>query len=128
MVTIQKNDYTQPTEIREHVVQAICDAFLKGTAFSTFHPKTTSLYRKRTTLVLMRDGKGIGFNDDPAGEKEYERVRGCEMKAAFAALREAGYHIFYIGNRFDGYPGYRVYKVPFIDGGTEVTEFNDFID
>lgn len=128
MVTIKKNDYVQPTEVREEVVQAICEAFLEGNAFSTFHPTTTSLYRKRTTLVLMRNGKGFGFSDNPIGEKEYERVRGCEMKMAFAELRKAGYHIFRIGNRFDGWPGYRVYKVPFIDGGVEVTEFNDFID
>lgn len=128
MIQIKKNDYVQPTEVREEIVQGICEAFLQGNAFSTFHPTTTSLYRRRTTLVLMRNGRGFGFNDNPMGEKEYERVRGCEMKAAFAELRKAGYHISKVDCGRGGWPGYRVYKVPFIDGGTEVTEFNDFID
>jgi hypothetical protein len=128
MIQIPKNDYAVPTEVREKVVQAICEAFLSGNAFSIFHPATTSLYRRRTTLVLIRDGKGFGFCNEPLGEKEYERVRGCEMKAAFRELIKAGYHIFEVGNYRGDWRGYRVYKVPFIDGGREVFEFTDFID
>lgn len=32
-VNIPKNDYIQPTEVRQEVVQAICEAFLHGREF-----------------------------------------------------------------------------------------------
>lgn len=49
------------------------------------------------------------------------------MKAAFKALRNAGYHMFRI-YEYGSWKGYICDKKPFYDGGTEVTTFNDFID
>lgn len=55
------------------------------------------------------------------------RFNGEEMKAAFKALRNAGYHMFRI-YEYGSWKGYICDKKPFYDGGTEVTTFNDFID
>lgn len=37
-VNIPQNDYVQPTEVREEVVQAICNAFLSNSCWDIFHP------------------------------------------------------------------------------------------
>ena len=53
------------------------------------------------------------------------------MKAAFEALRKAGYHMFRV-RYYGSWMGYVAYEKPYFrDGdtvGTEVTEFTDFID
>lgn len=49
------------------------------------------------------------------------------MKAAFKALRNAGYHMFLI-YEYGLWKGYICDKKPFIQDGEEVTTFNDFID
>lgn len=129
MVQIKKNEYVQPTEAREEVVQAICDAFLRRCAWSTFHPTTVSLYRKATLLVIGHaNGEWYGFHYEPFGlGDKCERIRGVEMKQAFKELRKAGYHIFRV-YEYRCWPGYRVSDKPYMEGGTEVFEFEDFID
>ena len=125
MVQIEKNDYVHPTEVREEIVQGICDAFLAGTAFSIMNPRTVSLYRRRTLLIIRhKGGKYYGFSDIPLDD-ECERFNGAEMKEAFRVLREAGYHIFWVEGVFGGY---KVGKRPVMDGCHEVTEFSHFID
>lgn len=47
------------------------------------------------------------------------------MKAAFKALRNAGYHMFLI-YEYGLWKGYICDKKPFIQDGEEVTTFNDF--
>lgn len=131
MIQIQKNTYEAPTEIREEVVQAICDAFLRKCAWSTFRPQTVSLYRRATLLVIGHEnGEWYGFNDHPFSEREKSfRIRGVEMKAAFKELRKAGYHIFRVSmSGRNPWPGYVVSGKPYMDNGTEVFEFTDFID
>ena len=129
VVNIPQNTYSVPTEIRPEVVQLICEAFLRGTCNSTFHPSGTSVYRRATHFVELRDGHGIGFISpaDYPSMKDYVRFHGCEMAAAFKALRKAGYHIFklYV---YGSWVGYHTSEKPYYDGGTEVTEFTDFID
>ena len=127
MIQIERNDYVQPTEVREEIVQGICEAFLAGNAWSVFHPRTTSLYRRRTFLILKHKGadKYYGFHYEPFGsDDELERFNGAEMKEAFKVLQEAGYYIFWIGS----IQGYRVSKKPVNEDGIRVTEFKDFID
>ena len=54
MIQIKKNDYTQPTEVREFMVQGIIDAFLSGGYNSIFHPFGQSAYRS-ATLYLFKE-------------------------------------------------------------------------
>lgn len=35
-VNIPQNDYVEPTEVREEVIQAICDAFLSNSCWDIF--------------------------------------------------------------------------------------------
>lgn len=126
MIKIEKNDYVQPTGVREEIVQGICEAFLASNAWSTFYPRTTGLYRRRTLLIIKHKGadKYYGFHNEPFSGEEASSFNGAEMKEAFKILQEAGYYIFWLGS----VQGYRVSKKPFYEGGVRVTEFNDFID
>ena len=134
MIEIKKNDYVKPTEIREHVVQAICDAFLSFCAWSEFRPYEESCYRRATLLVIGHsDGKFYGFWDHKFNDSDIAyRVRGCEMREAFKQLRNAGYHIFkhyqYGNSRTHSY---KVSRKDYLDDepdAREVFEFTDNID
>lgn len=128
MIEVKKNNYEVPTEVREEVVQAICDAFLSRCVWSVFHPTSASLYRRATLLVVgHQNGEWYGFHNEPFTNDRHYRVRGVEMKEAFKELRKAGYHIFKV-YEFRGWPGYRVSEKPYMEGGMEVEEFTDFID
>lgn len=128
-INIPKNDYVQPTEVRPHVVQAICEAFLAQKAFSTFHPHSEGCYRQATLFVCLYNGKGSSFHHEPWHKDEQSyKFNGAEMRAAFKALRDAGYHIFK-RLHYGSWLGYEVRKRPYdYDGGTEVYDFTDFID
>lgn len=129
-VNIPKNDYVQPTEVRQEVVQYICDAFLSTSVWRIFHPERQSAYRGKTLYVMVskRSGKAYGFGGYAASDSDVNiRFNGEEMKAAFKALRNAGYHMFLI-YEYGLWKGYICDKKPFIQDGEEVTTFNDFID
>ena len=49
-VNIPKNDYVRPTEVRQEVVQYICDAFLSTCVWRIFHPERQSAYRGKTHI------------------------------------------------------------------------------
>jgi hypothetical protein len=129
-INIPQNNYATPTECREEVVQAICDAFLRACAWSSFRPHTESRYRQATLFVLSQGGKFYGFNSEPfSSDKLYYRVRGCEMKAAFECLIKAGYHIFkYYPYRDSKCHSYCVSREPFMRDALEVSKFEDIID
>lgn len=122
-INIPKNDYVQPTEVRQEIVQAICITFLETHVNSIFHPFYDGPGRYPTLYVDTKNKRG-GFNKN---KEDGVRVNGAEMKAAFKALREAGYHIFKI-YEYRSWMGYECSKKPFMQDGTEVTEFTDFID
>lgn len=129
-INIPQNNYVSPTECRQEVVQAICDAFLEACAWSSFRPHTESPYRNATLLVLSRKGKAYGFYSEPLSDNDsYYRVRGCEMKAAFECLIKAGYHIFkYYQYRDSRCHSYCVRREPFMQDAQEVFSFEDIID
>lgn len=130
-INIPQNNYVTPTECRQEVVQAICDAFLsKAAAWSSFRPYAESRYRQATLLVLSQGGKFYGFNSEPfSSDTSYYRVRGCEMKAAFECLIKAGYHIFkYYPYRDSKMHSYCVRREPFMQDAHEVFSFEDIID
>lgn len=130
-VDIPKNDYVQPTEVRPEVVQYICEAFLSNNIWNIFHPESQGEYWSRTLYVIVdkRSRKAYGFG----GSKPFTvydksiRFYGCEMKAAFKALREAGYHMYRVYG-YNSWMGYVCNRKPFNQDGEEITTFNDFID
>lgn len=129
MIQIERNDYVQPTRIREEVVQGICDAFLDNNVYSTFHPFSDGRGRRRT-LILCRhkvDGKYYGFTDELFDSQEGIKFNGAEMKQAFEELIKAGYYMFRV-YKYGSWMGYVCSKKPYYQGGTPVTSFDDFID
>lgn len=129
-INIPKNDYVQSTEVRQNVVQAICDAFLESHCNSTFHPYGEGCYRRKTLFVHPKTAKSYASfqNHEWAAKNEgFIKFNGEEMKAAFKALQEAGYYIFRIYD-YGTWMGYTCGKKPFMERGERVTEFNDFID
>ena len=133
-INIPKNEYTTPTECRQEVVQAICDAFLRRCAFSDFRPHSSGPYRRATLYVgSHKGGDFYGFNDEPDFfDGMSYKVRGCEVKAAIEALIKAGYHMwtYYAYNDYNC-KEYRLSSQPFLEntkGAREVFTFEDIID
>lgn len=129
-LNIPTNDYQQPKEVRQEVVQAICDAFLARHCSNIFHPGSDGRYRYPTLYVFPGDGRRAASFHDADWARNHEgfiRFNGEEMKAAFAALRKAGYHMF---KRYEygSWMGYICEKKPHVEGCTEVREFTEFID
>lgn len=145
MIQIKKNDYVQPTEVREEVVQAICDAFIYGAEHPThvdhtYRPFSCGAYRGSTRLVAKPTCRGVvnEFKFIEQG-KEYQtdityRFNGAEMKQAFEELIHAGYYMFviYTPGKSGMWKGYRCHKKPYAkdwwEGATRVSSFEDFID
>lgn len=119
MIQIKKNEWAQPSQIREEVVQTICDTFIKGRSFQIAGHYETRFVKK----------DGLGFYhmwEVMAHPEEFVKINGAEMKAAFRELIKSGYFMFY------GYdcrhPVYKCFNRPVMDGYTRVSEFTDFID
>lgn len=127
-VNIPQNDYARPTEVRQEVVQDICDAFLGENYCSTYHPHSNGMCRNAHCYVVKKQGvKAFGFRDKPFYGEQGAEFNGEEMKTAFKLLREAGYHIFRVYS-YGTWLGYVVRKQDFMNGGTEVYSFEDRID
>ena len=98
-INIPKNDYVQPTEVREDVVQMICDYIIDGIKKGIWVEDTYTLhlYRKNETYQLyasMSNGKMMGFDSQKRSALEQIRIRTSEMEAVFEVLQKAGYYIF----------------------------------
>lgn len=115
-INIPKNDYIQPVEVREEVVQHICEAFLNGgDLWGIFHPYSGG-YNRPSKKFIIFNGRCHEFSTHG------ERFNGAEMSAAFKALIKAGYHIFRV-YEYGAWLGYKCSKKPFEYGGTEVISF-----
>lgn len=131
MIQIRKNTYVQPTEVREEVVQAICEAFM-STYSGIYHPVRQSQYRKATIYVVTNKGTCPFFSSSNesywTGAVCY-RIRGVEMKRAFEELIKAGYYMFRVW-KYGSWMGYLCNDKPFYDGmrAEIVTSFEDRID
>lgn len=131
MIEIKKNEYQQPIEVREFMVQGIIDAFLNRDCFHPFsqgnRDATLDIYKSSGLKhPIFICAYGIRYNK----EHILGRIRGCEMKEAFRLIQEAGYYIFKVW-RYGCWMGYVVSEKPyetFYKNATRVTEFNDFID
>lgn len=102
MIDIPKNEYVQPTEVREEVVQAICEAFIKKGIDRIFHPhngsnrgcRDATLYiAKPTRAGLQHVWRFKSSREVDSTDISY-RIRGVEMKRAFEELIKAGYYMF----------------------------------
>lgn len=138
MIEIPKNEYVQPSEVREEVVQAICEAFIFGIADGTYHPFSGSNNGSRpaTRYVAKPTRPGLqskwGFKADSRMDETdiSYKIRGVEMKRAFEELIKAGYYMFKIWS-YGSWLGYVCHRNPFYydDVRSErVTEFTDRID
>lgn len=126
-INIPQNDYKQPTEVHQSVVQNICEAFLSTGCFSTFHPFNDGVRVRHTGVLCHINGQPYGFGNKPFSGECFVKFNGAEMKAAFQVLIKAGYHIFRV-HSYGSWMGYQLFKKPFMEGGTEVSSFDDFID
>lgn len=93
-IKIQKNDYAQPTEVRQEVVQNICDIIMnryindnRGMSFDISKMKTPELFI--IPKINKTDAHFSWFKED----SKY-RVRTCEMEETFKILQDSGYFIF----------------------------------
>lgn len=134
MITIKQNTYTRPTECREEVVQAICDAFLNHCIHSTYHPHKNGRCRYPTKYVVGRTHGSTTefFGFDSTKEETHSHdvgyeIRGCEMRRAFKELINAGYYMFKVYT-YGEWLGYEVYHKPHMEGGIRVESFNEEID
>lgn len=146
MIQIKKNNYIQPTDEREEVVQAICEAFIHSYVrgrgcVATYHPFSEGAYRHATRYVVRQkeydgrnhykvDGMYEQFKDKPTDGEEGMTFTGAEMKRAFEELIKAGYYMFRI-RQYGSWMGYICSNKPFYRheyGAEQVTSFDDRID
>lgn len=122
-VNIPKNDYVQPTEVREEIVQRVCNAIVNMAR----DDKRLEVDEK--TMRVCVNQKANWLYGIPSNTPNAINVRTCEMKAAFDIIQDAGYYI---------YPSYLVCpaeyrfvfsKKPYFENGkAERVTFDLFID
>lgn len=128
-IRIIKNDYVQPTEVRETVVQDICDIIMDN-----YLNRATNLtvYAKSAELYICHHKAGnlsISHSMMNSDNNKYIRIHSCEMDAAFKVLQDAGYHIYLERNKKDRISTYRFSKKPVLWGEeAKNLEFDVFID
>ena len=127
MITIKRNDYKEITEIREDVVQGICDAFLSRT-YSTFHPRSNGTYRPFTKYIVRHQNSNEyhGFWGGAPISPDvdvYTRFYRCELNYAVKLLLEHGYYLHQV-YRFNTWEGYEISKYPTIENGRLVASID----
>lgn len=141
MITIPKNEYVQPTEVREEVVQAICDVFLHGKVYHPHNGDNRGARNADRYVVrhkeyhkghrYLTDGKYYDFGHKPFDWQEGIVFNGAEMKRAFDELQKAGYYMLRV-YEYGSWMGYECHDKPFDDfwssGTTLVKSFDDRID
>jgi len=130
-IKINKNEYVQPTEVREQVVQMICNSLLHHYLDSDDYKDIEFAWKKPQAQILVHGYKTPYLMGGAERSKLYDEniiVRTCEMKAAFDALQDAGYYIygFLCTN---GNTSYHISSKPVYAGReAERVTFNLFID
>jgi hypothetical protein len=127
-IRIKKNDYVQPTEVRERIVQDICDIMLSYTDKSlplTVFAKDNALY-----LGTTKDGQYKTVTHATSNSiYDCVRIHGTEMDAAFKAFQDAGYFIYPEKDKKTRNTTYRFSKKPVLWGvQSKTVEFDMFID
>ena len=127
-IRIIKNDYVQPTEVRESVVQDICDIIMESYVDRainiTVYAKSAILY-----VCVSKDGKKSIAHSMLNSNNTYIRIHSCEIDAAFKVFQDAGYHIFVERDKKAKTTTYRFSKKPVLWGEeAKNLEFDVFID
>lgn len=140
-VNIPKNDYVQPTEVREKVVQDICNHiiyWMKNSCEEGFYQlDIKDFYYKNAMLYLIYcssektevSGFQGGGKIDEAIYPFHVKIRTCEMQAVFKVMQKAGYHIFGSHNITSNVHTYVFTTKPVLDGRVaKKIDFSLFID
>lgn len=127
-ISIKKNDYVQPTEVREDVVQDICDVMLDYTEKSL--PMTVFVKDNALYLGTSKDGLYKTVTHSTSNSiYNCVRIHSTEMDAAFKAFQDAGYHIYADKDKKTRNVTYRFSKKPVFWGiASKTIEFDMFID
>lgn len=128
-VNIPKNDFVQPTEVREDVVQLICDHILKWMR-DDMYDLFVKIRWGKYELYLNRsdDGTTSGFSREYDEKCNPIRIRTIEMETVFDVFQRAGYYIFKTSNT-DGNITYVFSKKPYFAGEHAILQhFTVFID
>lgn len=129
-IFIQKNDYVQPTESRENVVQSICDVVLNDYVDKN---RSLLLYDEAPQMFLgehiERTKGSIISRHDMMGGDEFTRIRTCEMKNAFDELQKAGYYVYHKRDKKHGENEFKFSRKPYFKGVKAFNvEWDLFID
>ena len=130
-INIPKNDYKEPTDVRQDVVQCICDHIVDVIKQGIIKRLEVVVVNDLLTKVYIekREGKVKRIFSTYNGHIETEdliRIRGCEMQAVFDAMLDAGYiisceweqptkHVYYFTDRFDKHDKHTRSFTDFID-------------
>jgi hypothetical protein len=138
-VNIPKNDYVQPTEVRQEIVQMICDFIIKRMEDKHFHEEDSydviighhEWFYQLYLGINRKSNTPFSFSSSDkhcVGDVTYIRIRTAEMQAVFTAIQDAGYYIFGRSN-ITGRETYIFTKKPYYDNRkAERMEFSLFID
>lgn len=140
-VNIPKNDYVQPTEVREKVVQDICNYIIywmeNGGYNGCYQLRIKDYHYQNAILYLIYSSSEnteiCGLNDNGDMDKErypfHVKVRTCEMQAVFKVMQKAGYHIFGWHCITENVHNYYFTKKPVLNGQkAKKIDFTLFID
>lgn len=135
MINIPKNEYRQPSEVREEVVQAICEAFLNSGCDGTFHPYSGSHNGSRDATLYVckptRNGLQHIWHFKCSRRKDDTdisyRIRGVEMQQAFKELIKAGYYMFRVWS-YGSWLGYVCHRQPFYYDNCRAEKIESFTD
>lgn len=122
-INIPRNDYKENMNIRNEVVQGICDAFLSGCGWRVFHPRSDGRYRYKTNIIIRHKGinkKFYGFwSGEPCTCDEGIKFTANEMKAAIKVLQSHGYFI-HKKYEYGTWLGYTCEKYPTMEDSARV--------
>jgi hypothetical protein len=127
-IRIKRNDYVQPTEVRERIVQDICDVMLEYT--DKLLPLTVFAKDNALYLGTTKDGQYKTVTHATSNSiYDCVRIHGTEMEAAFKAFQDAGYFIYAEKDKKTRNTTYRFSKKPVMWGiASKTVEFDMFID
>lgn len=129
-VDIPLNDWKEDTQVREDVVQGICNAFLAG---AVWHPCRGGGYRDANNELAMdaclSDWRNCNSFRSSYWHKHKNEYKFCkftrnEMREAWLALRRAGYRMIRI-LECEEWPGYVCGKSDYFEFGTVVESFGE---
>lgn len=133
-INVPTNNYVQPTEVREWLVQNMCDYIInemnRGMWIEDSFQLTLTHKRWAYQLYLAFRNDGSTYSFVCYNDKTFNnrRIHKCEMDAVFEVLQDSGYFIF--GSYCtDGTHTYTFSKKPFFDNRKATRmKFDVYID